>query len=53
MARILAFLYGVIAYVLFVGAFLHALVFVTGLPVAKTIDTGPVVPVEQAIVIDM
>jgi protein-S-isoprenylcysteine O-methyltransferase Ste14 len=53
MARILAFLYGVVAYVLFVGAFLHALVFVTGLPVAKTIDTGPVVPVEQAIVIDI
>jgi methanethiol S-methyltransferase len=53
MARILAFLYGVVAYVLFVGAFLHALVFVTGLPVAKTIDTGPVVPVEQAIVVDV
>jgi methanethiol S-methyltransferase len=53
MARILAFLYGVVAYVLFVGAFLHALVFVTGLPVAKTIDMGPVVPVEQAIVVDM
>jgi protein-S-isoprenylcysteine O-methyltransferase Ste14 len=53
MARFLALLYGVVAYALFVGAFLHAVVFVTGLPVAKTIDTGPVVPVEQAIIIDM
>jgi protein-S-isoprenylcysteine O-methyltransferase Ste14 len=53
MARILALLYGVAAYVLFVGVLLHAIVFVTGLPVAKTIDSGPVVPVEQAIIIDM
>src|SRR3954451_16675287 len=53
MARFLALLYGVVAYALFVGAFLHAVVFVTGLPVPKTIDGGPVVPVEQAIIINM
>jgi protein-S-isoprenylcysteine O-methyltransferase Ste14 len=53
MARILALVYGVVAYILFVGAFLHAIVFVTGIPVAKTIDTGPVVPLTEAIVINM
>jgi len=51
--RILALLYGIVVYALFAGAFLHAIAFVTGLPVLKTIDAGPVVPVEQAIIIDM
>ena len=50
--RILALLYGIVVYVLFAGAFLHAIAFVTGLPVLKTIDTGPVVPVAQAIIIN-
>jgi protein-S-isoprenylcysteine O-methyltransferase Ste14 len=40
MARILAFLYGVAAYVLFLGTFLYSIGFVTGLPVPKTV--GPV-----------
>ena len=53
MTRILAFLYGLIAYVLFLGTFVYAIAFVTGLPVPKTIDGGPVVPVEQAIIIDV
>ena len=53
MARILAFLYGLVSYVLFLGTFLYAIGFVTGLPVPKTIDGGPVVPVEQAIIINM
>jgi len=53
MARILAFLYGAVAYILFLGTFVYAIAFVTGLPVPKTIDDGPVVPVEQAIIIDM
>src|SRR3954463_15795218 len=53
MARILAFLYGLVVYVLFLGTFLYAIGFVTGLPVPKTIDGGPVVPVEQAIIIDI
>src|SRR6187401_1957113 len=51
--RVLALLYGIVAYVLFTGAFLHAIAFVTGLPVLKTIDDGPVVPVEQAIIVNM
>jgi protein-S-isoprenylcysteine O-methyltransferase Ste14 len=53
MARILAFLYGLVAYLLFLGTFLYAIGFVTGLPVPKTIDGGAVVPLEQAIIIDM
>src|SRR5436309_13792098 len=51
--RILVLLYGGVVYILFAGAFLHAIAFVTGLPVLKTIDSGPVVPVEQAIIIDV
>jgi protein-S-isoprenylcysteine O-methyltransferase Ste14 len=51
--RILALLYGVVVYVLFAGAFLHAIAFVTGLPVLKTIDTGPVAPLGQAIIVDV
>jgi methanethiol S-methyltransferase len=41
MTRILAFLYGLAAYAIFLGAFLYAAGFVTGLPLPKTIDTGP------------
>jgi protein-S-isoprenylcysteine O-methyltransferase Ste14 len=51
--RVLALLYGVVVYVLFTGAFLHAVAFVTGLPVLKTIDMGPVVPVGQAVIADV
>jgi len=53
MARILAFLYGAVVYVLFLGTFLYAIGFVTGLPVPKTIDGGAVVPIEQAIIINV
>jgi protein-S-isoprenylcysteine O-methyltransferase Ste14 len=53
MARFLAFLYGTAAYVLFLGAFLFAIGFVTGLPVPKTIDMGPVVPVTEALIINV
>jgi protein-S-isoprenylcysteine O-methyltransferase Ste14 len=53
MARFLAFLYGTAAYLLFLGAFLFAIGFVTGLPVPKTIDTGPVVPVTEALIVNL
>jgi len=53
MTRILAFLYGLIAYVAFLGAILHAIVFVTGLPLAKTIDSGEVVPLGEALVVNL
>jgi protein-S-isoprenylcysteine O-methyltransferase Ste14 len=53
MARILAFLYGLAVYSLFLPAFLYALGFVTGVGVPKTIDSGPVVPVAEALVVNL
>jgi methanethiol S-methyltransferase len=53
MARVLGFLYGLTAYVVFLGTFLYAIGFVSGLPVPKTIDTGPIVPLGEALVVDV
>src|SRR5215468_4586701 len=53
MARILALLYGSVAYLVFLGAFLYAIGFVTGLVVPKTIDMGLVVPTGQALIINI
>ncbi len=52
MKRILIFLYGLICYVLFFGAFLYAICFIGGIIVPKTIDSGVAGPVGQAIFID-
>ena len=53
MERIIGFLYGLVAYLVFLVAFLYAIGFVTGLGVPKTIDTGPAGPAGQAFVIDI
>jgi protein-S-isoprenylcysteine O-methyltransferase Ste14 len=53
MGGIIAFLYGLAAYLVFLGAFLYAIGFVTGIGVPKTIDTGPATPLTQAHVIDI
>jgi protein-S-isoprenylcysteine O-methyltransferase Ste14 len=53
MGRILAFFYGLLAYVVFLAAFLYAIGFIAGLVVPKTIDTGAVTPVVNALVIDI
>src|SRR5262249_33798104 len=53
MTRILAFLYGLLAYLAFLGASLYAIGFVTGLIVPKTIDTGAVAPIGEAVVINL
>jgi methanethiol S-methyltransferase len=53
MTRILAFLYGLAAYVFFLGTFLYAIGFITGLPVPKTIDDGPIVPLNEALVVNL
>jgi protein-S-isoprenylcysteine O-methyltransferase Ste14 len=53
MNRALAFLYGLLAYVVFLGTFLYAIGFVAGLVVPKTIDTGEVTPLGETLVIDI
>ena len=51
--RFAAFLYGLIAYTVFVVSFLYAAGFVEGLLVPKTIDTGADVPMTEAFVVDL
>jgi len=53
MGRIIAFLYGLVAYLVFLCAFLYAIGFVTGLVVPKTIDTGEATPVVTAVIINL
>jgi methanethiol S-methyltransferase len=53
MGRILALAYGVAAYAVFLGTFLYAIGFTTGLVVPKTIDTGPAGSIGGALVIDV
>jgi methanethiol S-methyltransferase len=53
MNRILAFLYGLVAYFVFFATFLYAIGFVTGFVVPKTIDTGAIVPIGEALLINV
>jgi protein-S-isoprenylcysteine O-methyltransferase Ste14 len=53
MGRIIGFLFGFVAYLVFAATFLYAIGFVTGLVVPKTIDTGPVVPMVEALIINV
>jgi len=53
MSRVLAVLYAVIAYVIFLATFLYAIAFVGNLFVPRSIDIGPAAPVEAAFVIDV
>ena len=57
MTRFLSFLYGLVAYVIFLGAFLYAIAFVSGppLPLAlpKTIDIGPASPVVEVLIVNL
>jgi protein-S-isoprenylcysteine O-methyltransferase Ste14 len=53
MSKVLAFVYGLAAYVVFFFTFLYAIGFVSGLVVPKTIDTGMVVPVAEAIIVNL
>src|SRR5215831_14847441 len=53
MGRILTLLYGSVAYLVFLGTFLYAIGFVTGLVVPKTIDMGLVSPIGEALVVNM
>lgn len=52
MTGIASVLYGVIAYLIFLGSFLYAIAFVGNLPVPKTIDSGEAGAVGTALVIN-
>jgi len=53
MGRLIALLYGLAAYLVFFFAFLYAIGFVEGLWVPKTIDTGTVVPMIEALIVNI
>jgi methanethiol S-methyltransferase len=53
MGKLLAFLYGVVAYILFLVAFIYAIGFVGNLVVAKSIDTGSAERLGSALLIDV
>jgi protein-S-isoprenylcysteine O-methyltransferase Ste14 len=53
MSAVLSFLYGLLAYVLFLGTFLYAIGFVGNLPLPRTVDTGPSAPLGEALLVDV
>ena len=53
MGRIAGFLYGIAAYAFFLVTFLYAIGFVTGVAVPKTIDSGAVMPLVEAVVVNL
>ncbi len=53
MGRIGAFIYGVVAYVLFFATFLYAIAFVGNLVVSESIDIGKTAPFAQALLINL
>src|SRR5256885_8433860 len=53
LVRFIALLYGLAAYLIFFVTFLYAIGFVSGLVVAKTIDSGSVVPMTEALIVNI
>jgi methanethiol S-methyltransferase len=53
MGRFIAFLYGLASYAGFFATALYAIGFVLGVAVPKAMDSGPVVPLTTALVIDL
>ncbi|MBV9395797.1 MAG: isoprenylcysteine carboxylmethyltransferase family protein [Methylobacteriaceae bacterium] len=53
MNRFVALLYGLAAYALFFVSFVYAVGFVSGILVPKTIDDGAVVPLTEALIVNL
>jgi protein-S-isoprenylcysteine O-methyltransferase Ste14 len=53
MAKFMAFLYGIVAYLAFAVTIVYAIGFIAGLVVPKTIDSGAVVPLTEATVVNL
>jgi protein-S-isoprenylcysteine O-methyltransferase Ste14 len=53
MGRLIALLYGLLCYAVFLFTTLYAVGFVSGVAVPKTIDTGPIVSAPEASVINL
>ena len=51
--RLLGLLYGGVCYFLFLAVFLYAIGFVGNLVVPKSIDSGPLVPLAEALAVDL
>jgi protein-S-isoprenylcysteine O-methyltransferase Ste14 len=53
MNRAFALTYGLIAYTIFLAAFLYAIGFTTGLLVPKSLETGPAAPMVEAVILNV
>ena len=53
MGKLVAFLYGIVAYLVFAVVIVYSLGFVSGLVVPKTIDSGLAGPLVESIVINL
>jgi len=53
LARSIGFLYGVFAYVMFLGTILYAIGFVSNILVPKTLETGTAGPLAEALIINL
>jgi methanethiol S-methyltransferase len=53
MAQVLTLLYGLVAYVVFLGAFLYAIGFVGNIAVPKSIDSGATFPLASSLIVNL
>jgi len=53
MSRLIALVYGIACYAFFFVTFLYTIAFVENFPVPRTIDSGPHVPMMEALIVNM